>query len=330
MDTKLLQKLGNMEQLAGVREVVLAGGAAKGMAALEFYNAAGLRFTVLPDRCMDIYDFSYKGCNFAYLSKNGLMPAGSPAEDEFFHRWPGGMLATCGLANVGDACEDGGVHPVHGRIGATPARHVCVQAAWQGEEYVLSASGEMWETRLYGRQLSLRRTISVGLYGKTVRIEDKLVNHGGADEEYMLLYHFNYGYPLLDEGSVFHCPDTEVRPRTQQAKDPVHMSAPGGEEPHQLFLHEPKGLRAKAALWNPSLALGGMVAFSTLNLPYYCEWKHMQPHDYVLAVEPCNCLGLGRVKERENGTLQVIGAYSALVNVLEVGVLDGEAELAGV
>ena len=43
MDTNLLKKLGNIAQLAGVRESVLMDGRGKGLHIAEFYNAAGLR-----------------------------------------------------------------------------------------------------------------------------------------------------------------------------------------------------------------------------------------------------------------------------------------------
>ncbi len=327
MNIQLMQKLGNMDQIAGIRESVYTDGCSKGLRSIEVYNAAGLRFTVLPDRCMDIYDFSYKGCNFSFHSKNGLNTGWNSAEDEFFHQWPGGMLFTCGLANVGDACVDDGVHPIHGRIGNTPATHVSVSESWQDDNYILSVSGEVGETRLYGRQLALHRTISTGLYDKTLKITDTLRNHGNSDQEFMLLYHINYGYPLLDEDGTFVCSPASVQPRNDNSHDCVHMCGPDAESHHQLFLHTLKGESARAAIINPNMQLAGFVEFDTTNLPYLCEWKHMASHDYVVALEPCNCIGLGRVEERKNGTLQVLQAYSSVSHALSLGVLDGDAEI---
>ena len=240
MDIQLLQRLGNIDQIAGIREVQCTRGPEAGLHMLEIYNAAGLCFTVMPGRCLDIYDFSYKGYNFAFHSKNGLSCERNPAEDAFFHQWPGGMLSTCGLANVGDACEDGGVHPIHGRIGSTPARHVSVSEGWEGTDYILRVGAEFWETRLYGRQLSLLRTISASLYGKNIVITDTITNHAVADEEFMLLYHINFGYPLLDASSFVLCPPSAVQPRNDHSEDWVHMCAPGAQAGHQMFLHTPQ------------------------------------------------------------------------------------------
>ncbi len=327
MNIQLMQKLGNMNQIAGIRESVHTDGSSKGLRSIEVYNAAGLRFTVLPDRCLDIYDFSYKGCNLSFHSKNGLNLGQNPAKDEFFHQWPGGMLVTCGLANVGDACEDNGVHPIHGRIGSTPARHLSICEDWQDDDYILSVSGQVWEMRLYGRQLSLYRTISTGLYDKTVKITDSIHNHSDADEEFMLLYHINYGYPLLDTDDTFVCSSASMHPRNGHSLDCVHMSEPNAQPHHQLYLHTMKSDIGRAAVINPSLKLAGYVKFDTANLPYLCEWKHMAPHDYVVALEPCNCIGLGRVEERKNGTLRVLPGYSSISHTLILGVLDGDSEI---
>lgn len=327
MNIQLMRKLGNMDQIAGIRELEYTHGHKKGLKVLEIYNAAGLRFTVLPDRCMDIYDFTYKGCNFSFHSKNGLNTGRSPAEDEFLHQWPGGMLFTCGLANVGDACVDDGVHPIHGRIGSTPATHVSISEDWQDDNYILSVSGEIWETRLYGRQFSLHRTISTGLYDKTLQITDMLRNHGNSNQEFMLLYHINYGYPLLDADDTFVCSPASVQPRNGHSHDCVHMRRPDAEPHHQLYLHTMIDDIGRAAVVNPAMKLAGYVEFDTSSLPYLCEWKHMASHDYVVALEPCNCIGLGRVEERKNGTLQVLRAYSSISHTLSLGVLDGDAEI---
>ena len=104
MDIQLLKYLGNIDQIAGVREYQLLRGRGEQIQVAEFYNAAGLRFTVIPDRCMDLFDLSYKGVNLSFQSKNGLVApqANSAAKGEFTEQWSGGMLVTCGLDNVVD------------------------------------------------------------------------------------------------------------------------------------------------------------------------------------------------------------------------------------
>lgn len=327
MDIELMQKLGNMEQLAGIRETTILRGPGKGLNIIEVYNAAGLRFSVLPDRGMDIYDFSYKGQNLAFKSKNGLCLNRNPAEDEFFHTWPGGILSTCGLANVGDACVDGGVQPIHGRIGSTPARNISVSEGWQGNEYILTVSGEIKETRLYSRVLSLRRSISVGLFDKALTIKDTVINENVADEDFMMLYHFNFGYPLLDVCSKVVCSASDAKPLNDFSKDFANMRSPGAEAGHQMFLFTPEEKYVRAAVINPEAGIGAVIEYNADNLPYLCEWKNLSKHDYVVALEPSNCLIMGRTKERENGTLRSLPAYSSVSNSVKLGVLDGKDEI---
>ncbi|MDP4133386.1 MAG: aldose 1-epimerase family protein [Bacillota bacterium] len=327
MDIDLLKRLGNMDQIAGIREMEYTCGNEKGLGAIEVYNAAGLRFTVIPDRCMDIYDCSFKGCNLSFHSKNGLSGLRDSAEDEFFHQWPGGMLFTSGLANVGNACIDGGVHPIHGRIGSTPARHVSAKEGWENNDYILSVSGEVWETRLYGRQISLFRTISTSLYSKTITITDTVTNHGSGEEEYMLLYHMNFGYPLLDASSMVVSSADSIQPRNEHSVDYIHMNAPDAKPSHQTFLHTMGGSQARAGVINESLCLAAYIEFETKNLPYLNEWKNLAGHDYVVALEPANCTVLGRIKERDNGTLKTFPPYSSITNTILFGILDDKAEI---
>ena len=109
MKVDLLKHLGNMEQICGIRETRMCRGFGQGVTVAEFYNAEGLRFSVVPDRCMDLYDFSYKGVNLSFLSCNGLRPPMdyTVQQGEFAWQWSGGMLSTCGLDNVGGHCDDG-------------------------------------------------------------------------------------------------------------------------------------------------------------------------------------------------------------------------------
>ena len=46
MNIDLLKRLGNIDQIAGIRVSSLRNGKEKGMDIAEFYNATGLRFTV--------------------------------------------------------------------------------------------------------------------------------------------------------------------------------------------------------------------------------------------------------------------------------------------
>ena len=330
MNIDLLKRVGHPEQLCGIREAKLTCGSGEGVAVAEFHNAAGLRFTVVPDRCMDLYDLSYRGVNLSFLSRNGLRsPLSYTAlNGEFAQQWSGGMLSTCGLDNVGGACADGSaIYPTHGRISAVPAQRFGVQARWEGDDYVLEASGEMHQTRLYGAHLSLERTIRTTLNARSLTIHDRISNLDAKEEPLMLLYHCNFGYPLLDQGAQVLVSASRAEPLNDLSTDPARMMSPVDGRGEELYLCHASGERCTAMLYNPALELAGYVAFDTAALPRFLEWKMMKSHDYVLALEPCNTFGINRDEAAKEGKLAVLPAYASVENHLELGVLDGLTEI---
>ena len=57
----LHERIGSMQQLAFVRRAVLEDGKGRNMRVVEISNGSGLRFSVYPDRGMDIGEASFKG-----------------------------------------------------------------------------------------------------------------------------------------------------------------------------------------------------------------------------------------------------------------------------
>lgn len=330
MNTELLRSIGNMSQLAEIRRATLSEGTGKGLDTAQFRNAAGLAFTVIPGRCMDIYDLSYRGINLSFLSKAGLTHTFSPMNGEFSNQWAGGALVTCGLDNVGGHCTAGGeTFPTHGRIGAAPASSFGTESFWDGGEYILRASGEMHQASLFGRNLTLRRRIETTLYGKAVKVRDEIINSAAEAEPYMLLYHCNFGYPLLRHDSAFAHSPAELTVLSPLSGDPGKMSHPIDGREEELYLWRAKGERSCGILYNLSLGLGVAVSADTAALPNFLEWKRMKSGDYVLAIEPCNTCGMDRKTAAENGVLPVIPPFSSVTAGIEITVLDGESEING-
>ena len=329
MNIELLKKLGNIDQIAGIRETKLLRGRGEDIQLAEFYNAAGLRFSVVPDRCMDLWDLSYKGINLSFQSKNGLTSpqAYSAANGEFAEQWPGGMLVTCGLDNVGGHASEGGIFPTHGRTSHVPAKNFGTDTFWDGDNYVLRAAGEVHQTKMFSRHLSIRRTIETGLNDKVIKLHDVITNFEAEDEPYMLLYHFNFGYPLLQADSCVKTSKATVRPMNDMSNDHQTMMNPVDGRGEELYFFTDLGDRACGVLYNENLELGAYIAWDTKNLPNFLEWKNMKSHDYVLGIEPCNTCGLNRDDAREAGKIAVVPAYSSVENHIELGILDGLTEI---
>lgn len=328
MNVELLKRLGNIDQLAGIRESRIIRGRGEGIEIAQFYNAAGLSFSVTPDRCMDIYDLSYKGVNFSFHSCNGLTSSLSFKTNagEFAEQWPGGMLVTCGLDNVGGHCEDNANYPVHGRISNVPASNFGTETYWKGEKYILGASGEIHQTRMYTRHLSIRRRIETELNSREIKLHDVITNFNDHDEPLQLLYHFNFGYPILDENSLVKASMRKEFSLTDISADSVHMMAPIDGRPQELFLNTHLPKKATAMIYNPNLKLGAYIRWDTENLPNFMEWKNMKSHDYVLAIEPCNTMNLNRLNAINENNIRVIPAYSNIETTLIIGIIDGNDE----
>lgn len=337
---ELLERVGNLAQLGGTRHVVLNDGPSKGVAAIDVDTGAGLTFTVLPDRGLDIAQAAYRGTNLVFLTPNGeIHPAFyEPQGLGWLRTFTGGLLTTCGLTYLGapgrDADEDLGLH---GRYAATPARRVQDRSGWQGETYVIEITGTVEECVLFGDKLRLTRTIRTAIGSRALEIRDVVENTGYQRSPFTILYHINAGFPLLSADSelVLSAASTEPEDAISAAgmPDMTRSSAPVRGYAEQNFLHtmRPAGDgRACAAMLNRSLdgGLGLVVRFDTADLPYLNQWKMMGQGDYVVGIEPCNAPCANRAVLRERGLLPFLEPGEKRETSVEIGVLDGEAELA--
>ncbi|MCX6030355.1 MAG: aldose 1-epimerase family protein [Chloroflexi bacterium] len=336
---EILRRVGNVNQVGGTRHTVLAEGRATGIAAIDFDTGAGLRFTVLPDRGMDISAASYKGVNLVYLTPNGeVHPAFYEPEGlGWLHTFFGGLLTTCGLTTLGAPGRDGDEDlGLHGRYAATPGRQVCDRTRWEGDDYILEASAVMEECRLFGDKIRLTRTISAHAGARSLAIRDVVENFGYRPSPFTILYHINFGFPLLDASSRAVVSAAESTPRdarsAQGMDEMLAFSAPvpGCEE--QNFSHR-MSLDAHgdsyAGLINRELhdGLGVYIRFDGRALPYLNEWKMMGEGDYVAALEPCNAPCDNRGVLRQRGLLPFLAPGETQEIRVEIGVLEGEAEI---
>src|ERR687888_1971570 len=91
----LLERVGRLEQVAGVRLVTLGDGAERGVRLLEFRTGTGFEFDVLVDRAFDVGRCEHAGRSLAWQSNSGF--AGpwfyEPEGLGFFRTFGGGLLA---------------------------------------------------------------------------------------------------------------------------------------------------------------------------------------------------------------------------------------------
>ena len=179
-------------------------------------------------------------------------------------------------------------------------------------------TGAIRETALFGHCLETRREIRIN--GSCITIRDELTNLTHREEEYMRIFHCNFGYPLLSEKARLILPDErETIPRTEFAKTGLERACafdppvPGEEE--RVFFQKMKE-SFRADLVNPEIGVRMTIAWSGDTLPILSQWRSMAAGDYVLGLEPCNCYIMGRKKERENGTLPVLKPFETVTHTV--------------
>jgi hypothetical protein len=284
---EIMRHIGSIEQLAYVRRMSYAEGHAKNASIFSFNNGI-LSFSVAIDHGMDIDTFHYKGENLTFLSKAGLH--GNAAD--YSRNIMCGLFFTCGLDNIGTPTESS---PLHGRIRGIPAEHTSSNAFWDSENYRLECEGEMRHGVLFGENLLLRRRIYTHLKSHCISLEDEITNNSFKDEPLSLMYHFNFGYPLVSEGTKLIIPSKCCTPRNENTRkamadsSPYVMDAPVDNHPEQVFFHNlcaDEDNNTFCALINADGTLAIKLSFSLAELPYFTQWKSIASGDYVIGLEP--------------------------------------------
>ena len=334
---ELLRYVGDYSQMFGIKEYVLAGGKAKGVKAFDIHNGSGLEFTVLADRCLDIGRLSFKGVNYSYLCKAGIVaPEYYNGSEYAFHRnFYGGFLTTCGLRNVGNPGNDNGESfELHGLISNIPGEEVGASTVWDGDNPVMTVSGQMRETRFFGENLILKRKISCRYGENRIMIHNCVENMGFKREPLMILFHFNLGYPLLDEDSILLSPSKVVDPRDAEASKGSQtwqqMQPPTPGYPEQVFYHDLKtdaDGNTCVAMVNRRLELGVAFHFNKKQLFNLTQWKQMGEGEYVLGVEPCNCYVGGRLDPRNQAIMEYLNPGESRNFDVEVEMIAGSQNI---
>ncbi len=153
----------------------------------------------------------------------------------------------------------------------------------------------------------------------------------------MMLYHINAGWPLVDTGTRLLTSAATTTPRDPAAAAGLAgartCSPPFPDFAEQVFYHDcaadEEGYSA-ALLENRILTLGLLVRFRQKELRRLVEWKMMGEGTYVMGIEPANCGVGGRESERRAGTLEFLDPGEERCFEVQIGVADGEEEIANV
>lgn len=332
--SEILKYVGNLAQIGQTRHYTLTEGWGRGIRATDINTGAGLQFTVLPDRGMDISLATFKGKNLVYLSCNGeTNPAFyEPEGIGWLHTFAAGLLTTCGLTHLGPPSVDNGEQlGLHGRYSTIPAKQFADLSGWEGDNYILKLKGVIEEGYLFGYKLRMEREITSVAGQNSIKITDTISNFGNVASPYTVLYHMNFGYPLLSEDAELVIDPIKTEPRDADAvpgmKEFKTFIKPQPNYREQVFFHTMKGDENGDAcifLENKMAGVAVNIRFNVNQLPYLTQWKMMGEGEYVLGIEPCNVPCKSRNVLRDEGMLPILNPGEVVKNILEIEMVNIE------
>lgn len=320
MELNFQDKISNPSQLGGIETSILDNGQAKGVRIAWINTGTGLRFKVVLDRAMDIADAAYNQYSLAWLSHKGISSP-QPFSDkgiDWLRTFYGGLLTTCGLSHVGGPESDSfGGRGIHGHISNIAAEiESIIQPDPLRGKMGMSITGIMKESRIFGYNLELRRTISATLGKAEIRIHDEVINRGNTPAPLMLLYHFNFGFPLVDEGTKILW-EGDWKPRFgdenakifKQGNDfktcPVPLKNHSGSGEEVVFIDPNVNELGNCicGLQNDNIGLGLEIHFNKKQLPALTNWQHWGKGEYVTGIEPGTNFPIGQAQSRAENSL---------------------------
>ena len=264
-------------------------------------KAGRLEIQLLPTRGMSIWKASYDDEEIGWKSpvRGPVHPSFVPLAEPSGLGWLDGfdeLLVRCGLESNGapEFGENGQLlYPLHGRIGNKPAADVKITV--DDETGEIEISGIVYETRFHFLKARLKSTLKTKKDAAGFQIIDEVTNLSASPAEIQMLYHVNFGTPLLDGGSKVVAPIKELVPRNDHAAtgignwDNYSAETPGFEE--QVYfatLHSEDDGSTMSLLKNAHGTRGAVLKFNSKQLPCFTVWKNTTAVEdgYVTGIEP--------------------------------------------
>jgi hypothetical protein len=320
----------------------LHGGRQEGVQVIDVDNGA-MTFTIVPTRGFEVWKAQVGKLRLGWDSpiKEIIHPSYIRLTDNGGQGWVsgfGGLMVRGGLASFGSPVQDGNEQlTLHGHVDYLPASFVSARYEAQPVPRLVFR-GVVDDVQTFGPQLRLTSEISTVIGKPEFAFDDTITNLSDAAQEIELLYHTNFGTPLLGAGAEFVAPVKQVAPMNPASvvgdlKDWNRYSgphiAPYTAKVFNMQLYGDASGQTQAMLKSPDGASGVLMRFDTHGLPYMSLWKNeITPKaGYVTGLEPGTGFpnprpverAAGRVpKLKGGGTYHVRLAISGLTSKSEV------------
>jgi hypothetical protein len=332
-------KISNPAQLGGIETSVLDNGLGRGTRIAWINTGTGLRYKVVIDRAMDIADAFFNQYGLTWLSRSGIT-APQPFSDKgigWLRTFGGGLLTTCGLSHIGGPEKDAfGERGLHGEISNTPAEiESIIQPDPAAGKMEMSITGIIRQTPIFGPALTLRRTISGTIGQASIRIHDEVCNRGNIPAPHMILYHCNFGWPLVDERTDI-CWKGSWQPRYaegvheifregnnfRKAPEPMDSHLGTGEESAVIDPTPDSTGLCTCGIYNSAIGIAALLRFHKQQLPWLTNWQHWGRKEYVTGLEPGTNAPIGQAAAREKGELIQLTPGETRTYDLEIEILN--------
>lgn len=311
-----------------ISQKVMHGGKQEGSKILTVNNGAMI-MELIPTRGMGIKSVTAGDVRLGWDSpiKEVVNPAfidltsrGGLGWLEGFNEW----MCRCGIEFSGhpttqlvkDAPTN--ILSLHGKIANIPSSYVDIQIVKELDTVRLVVRSRVDERVFHGPQIELWSEVSTEIGSTRFRVQDTVTNRARAAQEYQMLYHCNFGTPLLEEGARLVAPVKTNEPFNDWAKQglathDVYGAPEDGraEQVYKITLRGDAQNNSGVLLHNKDANRGASMRFSLDQLPYFTQWTNTEAltDGYVTGLEPGTCFphrkeieqAEGRIKSLEPG-----------------------------
>ena len=223
---------------------------------------------------------------------------------------------------------------LHGKIANIPARAVEVEIT----DSEIIVRGEVDETMMFGPALRLNVEIRTEFGSGAMTIIDTVTNLGNNPQEHEMLYHINYGAPLLEEGSRIVTPFNQVAPRDPRSVEGIDTFDQYGAAQigfvEQAYLYDLAGKgddkETMAMLRNAEGSKASLLRYKLEDFPCFTLWKNTSgtADGYVTGLEPATNYPNSRRFEREQGRVISLAGGESRTTTLTIETMDSKEAVA--
>jgi len=229
--------------------------------------------------------------------------------------------------------------PLHGHVANLPAHFLSVTVGETPSPHIV-VRAVLDEARLFGPGFRLESELVIHPGEPSLLVRDRVTNRRAVPAEFQMLYHLNFGAPLLGDGATFDAPYKVVAPRdTEAARGIRHFNRFGPPVPgwvEQCYYLELRGRgkrrEAPVLLTAPGGDTAVELTLSTRAFPCFSLWKNTGTvaDGYVTGLEPATNFPNHRSVERRRGRVGELTSGGSWTGELHFRLLQGRREVSRV